>query len=205
MKAIGIFIAGALFGIALIGAGGWLWMRHAIKFVAEQEQSSVPDTARELSKAKAKLDSATNEYERWVALGDFGFWSVDAGEFDTAQRSAEELLAHAEKCKSDWNYGNAMHKGNLILGRLELKKGNREKAKAYLIAAGKTPGSPQLDSFGPNMMLAKELLEAGEKDAVLEYFSLCGVFWKHDFGMLSVWKDVVHEGRIPNFAANLVY
>ncbi len=50
--------------------------------------------------------------------------------------------------------------------------------KKYLIAAGKSPGSPQMDSFGPNMTLAKDLLEKGERDAVLEYFMRCRKFWK---------------------------
>ena len=46
------------------------------------------------------------------------------------------------------------------------------------MAAGATPGSPQLDSFGPNMTLAKELLEKGQPDVVLHYFALCKNFWE---------------------------
>jgi len=38
-----------------------------------------------------------------------------------------------------------------------LKEGKVEDAKHYLLEAGKTPGSPQLNSFGPDMSLAEEL------------------------------------------------
>ena len=34
-------------------------------------------------------------------------------------------------------------------------------AGKYLVEAAHTPGSPQLNSFGPNVTLAKELLEMG--------------------------------------------
>ena len=69
--------------------------------------------------------------------------------------------------------------------------------------AGKTPGSPQLNSFGPNMMLAEALLEAGRKETVIEYLKLCGKFWKR--GQVDKWIEVIKEGGIPKFGANLRY
>ena len=74
-----------------------------------------------------------------------------------------------------------------------------------MIEAGKTPGSPQLNSFGPNMMLAKELLNKDEKDVVIEYFKLCGSFWKMDRGRLKQWTDTVKNDGIPDFGTNLDY
>jgi hypothetical protein len=46
------------------------------------------------------------------------------------------------------------------------------------MAAGATPGSPQLDSFGPNLTLAKELFEKSKPDVILHYFALCKNFWE---------------------------
>ena len=55
------------------------------------------------------------------------------------------------------------------------------------------------------MMLAKELLEKGEKEIVLEYFQLCSKFWKSGRNRLKQWADVVEKGQVPNFRGNLLY
>jgi hypothetical protein len=62
-----------------------------------------------------------------------------------------------------------------------------------------------MDTFGPNMTLAKALLEKGRKETVLRYFELCRKFWKMDDGRLDRWRDAVRTGRIPDFGANLHY
>lgn len=118
---------------------------------------------------------------------------------------ARELLDLAECYRGDWNYGNAVHKGHLILGRVALRRGDVATARSELLLAGGTPGSPQLDSFGPNMTLAKELLEAGEKATVLEYFELCRRFWVMGTTRLAQWTAAVQASRPPEFRANLRY
>jgi hypothetical protein len=131
-----------------------------------------------------------------------------AREFDQARNYATELL---EKATSPAvpeffrNDGNAIHHANLILGRLAFREGDVERAKQYLIASGKSKGSPQLDSFGPNMSLAKELLEHGEQETVLRYFDLCRVFWNLHGDLLNQWTQEVRAGKIPEFGANLIY
>jgi hypothetical protein len=72
-------------------------------------------------------------------------------------------------------------------------------------AAGRISGDPALKTFGPNMMLAKELLDQGRTDAVLQYFQLCGRFWESDRGRLQQWTEEVEGGKLPEFGANLVY
>ena len=78
-----------------------------------------------------------------------------------------------------------------------------ELAKRHLLEAGKVSGSPQLGSFGPNMRLAADLLERGEREVVLEYFRLCASFWPRD--ELKDWAALVEGGRTPDFGANLIY
>ena len=87
----------------------------------------------------------------------------NAGKFEDTKDSIKELKRLLPKYKTNWNYGNATHKINNLNGRMALRDGNIDNAKIFLIEAGKTQGSPQLNSFGPNMSLAKELLEKGEK------------------------------------------
>jgi tetratricopeptide (TPR) repeat protein len=134
--------------------------------------------------------------------------AFDAGEFEHARNYATELLEKSVSTKVPEffrNDGNALHHGNLILGRVALRSGDLEQAKRRLVAAAKVSGSPQLDSFGPNMSLALELLEQGERDVVLEYFRRCGTFWKLGADRLQEWTSQVEKGVIPDFGPNLRY
>jgi hypothetical protein len=139
--------------------------------------------------------------ERESLLPDLATIALEAGEAAKARGYAEEMLN--SDLQEGWNAGNLVHHGHLVLGRLALRDGDTKTAKEHLLAAGKTQGSPQLNSFGPNMTLAKELLEKGERQAVLEYFKLCGTFWKNK--NLEAWTREVQAGKIPDFGANLDY
>lgn len=125
----------------------------------------------------------------------------------SAKKYADECLQMANSYKSSFDYGNALHHAHLVLGRVHLFQKDLTGAKQELELAAQTPGSPQLASFGPNMTLAKELLEKGEKDAVFKYFDLCTKFWKSEFSQkeFSDWKTDIKAGKIPNFRGNLVY
>ena len=138
-------------------------------------------------------------------LPDLAKRAFAAGEIDKAESYAQRLLKMASEYPKSWNYGNAIFDGNTILGRVALRRGDTKEAERYLLAAGATPGSPQLDSFGPNMSLAKELLEKGQTDVVLKFFQLCGHFWDAQFSKLDLWSAEVRQGKIPSFGSNLNY
>ena len=127
-------------------------------------------------------------------------------EYDETKILAFEYLNAASQNKGDWNYGNAIHVANIFLGLVALRESEIVKAKDCLIEAGNSPGSPQLNSFGPNMTLAKELLEIGEKDIVLRYLDLCKNFWKWYLRRpMAKWRKEINRGNIPEFGANLIY
>jgi hypothetical protein len=65
-------------------------------------------------------------------------------------------------------------------------------------------GGGTLSSFGPNMTLAKELLEKGESATVLQYFELCRKFWTFS-NRMDPWIEAIHKGQVPDFGANLNY
>lgn len=128
-----------------------------------------------------------------------------AGDYDRARRCAVALLQVGQNqgqgvVDPD---GDHIHTANLILGRLALHDGDTAQAERYLLAMGRVSGSPSLDSFGPNMRLAKDLLAAGRRDTVLAYFDECGRFWKYP--QLAEWRVDVVQGRTPHFDANLYY
>ena len=162
------------------------------------------DAAAHLAQARSGLAAKDDAYTRWVHLADVAFWTVDTGDLRTAAVLADEALAMAPAHERDWNYGNVLHKANLARGRIALRVHQPKAAAVFLLEAGRTPGSPQLDSFGPNMLLARELLEAGERDAVLQYIDLVSKFWRHDAGAVAAWKRMIMKGDTPNFGGNLL-
>lgn len=130
--------------------------------------------------------------------------AFDMGDDAKAGKYAEMLLQFAQQGPGQ-NDGDAIHWGNLVLGRVALRQGNIEEANTRLLAAGNTPGSPVLSSFGPNMVLAKELLEKQQTEVVLQYFDECEKFWTGKKSTLTEWKETVRQGGIPNFGSNLAY
>jgi tetratricopeptide (TPR) repeat protein len=158
-----------------------------------------------LQRAMKELDAAKTSEERFYALNDAAKESFVVGKIEDARKCAQELIVLLPQFQRDWNYGNAMQDANLVLGRIAVHEGRIDDAKHYLLEAGKSPGSPQMDSFGPNMSLAKDLLEKGERQAVLDYFELCRKFWEMSDGRLDKWSQQVKDGKIPDFGANLVY
>jgi ATP/maltotriose-dependent transcriptional regulator MalT len=127
-----------------------------------------------------------------------------AGDMARAERYAEEALQAAQRGVFWWT-GDAVHQGNIVLGRLALRRGDVEEAKRRLLAAGKTAGSSSLGSLGPNMQLAKDLLDRGEKETVAAYLEECGSFWEGNRGKLAEWIVLVRAGLKPDFGANLGY
>ncbi len=160
---------------------------------------------RQPGSAMEQLAKAKTDQERFYALNDAAKQSFASGKIEDARTYASNLLALLPKFPNDWNYGNAVQDGNLVLGRIAVQEGRIEDAKRYLLEAGRSRGSPQMNSFGPNLSLAKDLLEKGERDVVLQYFELCRQFWQRDRGRLDQWSQEVKAGKIPDFGANLRY
>lgn len=122
-------------------------------------------------------------------------------DYEQAEALAMEYLELAEQFRSNWNYSNAIHFSHQTLGLLRLREGKVEQAGEHLLAAGKTPGSPKLDSFGPRMVLARELLLRGEKRVVLQYLDLVANFWAKEKDLM---KGVTPKRPIPKWCQSLI-
>jgi tetratricopeptide (TPR) repeat protein len=121
--------------------------------------------------------------------------AVETGHLDAAAQAAQVCL----------DEGSDRHHCNIVLGRVALRRGDLDRAAQYLIAAAQPPGGPTMSSFGPNMSLARELLEKGRREPVLRYFALCEPLWTLHPEKLKQWTEEVKAGKIPEFGANLVY
>lgn len=155
---------------------------------------SVRDSLQRYQEALARTK---DDEGRYLLLDSVAEAARRAGRFDDARTHALELLELAEALPRDWNYGNAVHDGHRILGHVALSRGDVEGAKEELLAAGATPGSPQLNSFGPELTLAKDLLAAGERATVVAYLQDCARFWKTRGPQLQEWIAAIEAGRNP--------
>jgi hypothetical protein len=170
----------------------------------QELQSKFPRTPEQkLADLEQNIGTASG-LERSYALPELAKAAMSAGSLDRAAAYARELLGSRDAAQADWNDGNAVHDGNMILGLVALRGGNVAQASKYLLEAGKTSGSPQLNSFGPDMTLASELLQKGEKDTVLEYFAECRKFWSMGAARLDMWTAAVRGGKSPDFTMNLL-
>ena len=86
-----------------------------------------------------------------------------------------------------------------------MKEGKIDLAERHLIKAGKTTGSPQLDTKGPCFSLAMELIAEGRTETVLQYLSSVEEFWEYGYKYLPAWKEAAQNQKIPKEWKRLEY
>lgn len=153
-----------------------------------------------LEQFERAYELADSDMERTSLLGDLADAAFRAERYDEARAHATSAL---QSEPGPFSKESETHQANIILGRLALVEDDVALAGHHLLEAGRVEGSAPLGSFGPNMGLAAELLERGEKEVVLEYFELCSRFWASE--KLADWAALVEGGRMPDFGANLIY
>ena len=126
------------------------------------------------------------------------------GELDFADKEADLMLSLIGATSEEWSAGELFYYGYFTKGMVAFKRGDTNKAVEFLLKSAETSGSPVFNR-GPNMSLAKALLEAGQKDAVLEFLDKCGKFWKYDRSKREKWISEIKDGKIPDFGDKLYY
>ncbi|MEN6371678.1 MAG: hypothetical protein ABFD64_06645 [Armatimonadota bacterium] len=152
-----------------------------------------------------RLSSQDHDFGQISILENLAKSAFSAEDTDKAAIYADKLLQKLVKHKDYFNFQEAFHAGNLTLGRVALIKDDLPKAKEYLLNSGHIPDSQGFFKFDPGMMLAKELLELGEKEVVLEYLALCKEFWNNGQSQLDKWIKKIRRGRTPRFDVSLMY
>jgi len=100
-----------------------------------------------------------------------------AGEDDAAERDAEALV-DAPVSPNQYNLGET------LLGRLAIARGNTNEAKERLLASLKPPAKFKNPVFEPNMTLAQDVYDGGDRDTVLEFLEASRAVWKSDRGRI---------------------
>jgi hypothetical protein len=132
---------------------------------------------------------------RQTLAGDMADAAFKLGDFAGAAELARIYLQGTDR--------TAPQRGNTILGRVALRSGDVPLAKQYLLDSSK-PDVRKDTLGGPSMVLAKELLEQGERDVVLQYLDNCVLLWPKGEGVLQLWIADIKNGRMPKFG-NLAF
>ncbi len=175
-------------------------LSQLIYFARQEKQQQTP--ALEL--AHAELMAGTNPITRAQYLPRMIKAAFDSGQYGKAEKYAREALAASQTGSFPWT-GDAVHQGNIALGRLALLNGDKAAAETYLLAAGNAPKSVQIASLGPNMALARDLFDAGRPDAVIRYLEECRQFWAPGQRKLLEWIALTRAGLRPDFGPNVDY
>lgn len=175
----------------------YVWRKHRSVGETRQEQA-----LKAFSWYERAYHLTTDNLHKLGMLDKLAKLACDAFVDEKAAEYATELRRSLSQ-QPNYGQGSAVHDSNLVLGRLALRTGKIAEAKKYLLKAGRTSGGPGLDTGGPSMILAQELLERGERETVLQYFALCATFWKMDYGKLKQWTKQVQDGQSPDFGKQL--
>jgi hypothetical protein len=140
---------------------------------------------------------ATARLSRFYSVDDEIKAAYERNDAAALTRLAQENLALAAVYRCNWNYGNAIHETNRYLGLASLREGKIDEAAKYLVLAGKSTGSPQLNSFGPKLDLANELLKQGKTNEVKTYLQDVMRFWDNDRDQVKAWLAAIERGERP--------
>jgi hypothetical protein len=135
----------------------------------------------------------THPKNRIGSLPKLAMLAFQAGELDKAEQYAHQTLAEPS------DMFDSVHAGNTVLGLIALKNDDIAGAGTYLLAAARTKGRSILDRWGPNLALAKAMLDRGQNDIVLEYFQLCKSFVTKN-PKLDDWIAMLKGGRAPDLS-----
>jgi thiol-disulfide isomerase/thioredoxin len=156
---------------------GW---KTYLSRVYEREAGQTADP-----KWKVQLFRKADAMDRtWNGLPQLALAEFEAGDDDAAARDAHRLLDRDNNPPP-----NFAQVGHTVLGRVALAKGNVAEAKAELLASVPAVIPPGMN-MEPNRTLAQDLIDHGERDAVVQFLEQSREFWKNDQGAIDHYIKV---------------
>lgn len=132
--------------------------KAALEAGLNEKAKSYAEQALALARRDWCIDSRTPPDKRGAhASGGLG-----GGGGDASDRAAQDFCSTTPGSYSlPQTRGDAIATSNLVLGRLALLHGDVSQAGKFLVASGQIKAGRQTAQFGPNMVLALELLKMG--------------------------------------------
>lgn len=152
----------------------------------------IDDPAQRAAEAYRRVLVLTrNAPAREALAGDMADASFKMGDFAGAAELARIHLRGKDR--------SAPQRANTLLGRVALRSGDLPGAAQYLLTSSRPEAEPDVSFSGPTMVLAKELLEEGQQEAVLQYLQNCLSIWPRGENVLQFWIADIKNGKTPNF------
>ena len=167
---------------------------------AKTRAAKMAYASKSLVSYKKALASTSDSLARFgLTISIVATAAVEAGDLMTAGKAAKSLLRRALQHKNSYQYGNGIHCGHVVLGKIAFAQNRLKTAVSQLMAAGRTPGSPQLNSFGPDFSLAQSLLAIGLRAEVLQYIRMVQRFWRNHDDVIDRWVSKIESRSNPDF------
>jgi hypothetical protein len=137
--------------------------------------------------------------------------SLRTNNVEKAVSKATDLQSMIDDMKSKHEdiryYARNVYDINDALGRAAFVRGDFKKASEYLLKAADIPagtvGATTLCCAGPNLWLAKSLLDSGYRPVVLKFLEACKQFWTQPAdGHLDQWIAAIRRGETPDMLPN---
>lgn len=143
-----------------------------------------------------------DEHENAYLLAELAACAFAVGMDRDATRLAHMSVNAAQPSHGSDGFDDPLHASNILLGRTAIRSGDRAQAARYLLDAAKICRSAHPEPLGPDVVLAGELLAAGERGAVEEYLTTCASLWVEGRAILAGWADEIKRGQTPDLLAN---
>jgi hypothetical protein len=138
-----------------------------------------------------------NDADRMVLLES----KLRFGDVKDSEATAKELLALALRNQKDPDFGTAFFLANMALGTAALSRGDKAEAAQRLLTAASAPPTDFLRYNQIDMSLARNLVDAGERDAVAKFLDQCAKFNKAG-EPLAEWAALIRKGINPDLSPN---
>ncbi len=90
--------------------------------------------------------------------------------WERARKYAQDALQLAPKFRDNQDYGKAVYMGNIVLGLVTLRDGDKPGAVRYMLAASHAPASEDFDYYMMfHQKLTSYLLKYGARESVIEF------------------------------------
>ncbi len=180
--------------------------------------------AKELAELTKVYGNTDSESQKAMLLPQMAKAALEIPrDLDLIDKQADLMISNAQEALKNWPSGSGggtiwsggkmispetdylFYFGYFTKGMVALKKGDTDKAVEFLLKSAEAYRFSGSLSNGPNMSLAKALLEAGQKDAVIEFLEKCGKVWQVDQGKSEKWIAEIKDGKTPDFGGSIYY